>query len=124
MNKRETVQTISDSTGISTETCIRILDSLEEVSMHEMENIGGISLFFNHIYRLKNRLERMREKQAEEDMCVLARKIARSSGTRIEETQRVLKALADLLNHQLQTSKSARFQYRIFFLLIDFFRHT
>lgn len=95
MNKRETVQAVSDSIGIATGTCVRILDSFEMVSMHEMENAGGISLFFDRIYRLTNRLKRMREKQTEEEMAALVRKVACLSETGPEETQRVLEALSD-----------------------------
>lgn len=124
MNKRETVQAVSNGTGIATGTCVRILDSLEVVSMREMESAGGITLFFDHIYRLADRLKRMREKQVEEETSALVRKVACLSETGTEETQRVLKALSDLLNHRLETSRSARFQYRVFVRLVDFFRHT
>ena len=124
MNKRETIQAISNDTGIATETCVRILDSLEVVSMHELEGIGGIPQLFDRIYWLTDRLRRMQEKEVRGEMSDLVQKVACLSETSTEETQSVLEALAGLLNHRLETSRCARIQYRILARLIDFFRHN
>ena len=124
MNKRETIQAFSNDTGIATGTCVRILDSLEVVSMHELEGIGGITPFFDHIYWLTDHLRRMQEKEVRGEMSALVQKVACLSETSTEETQSVLEALAGLLNHRLETSRCARIQYRILARLIDFFRHN
>jgi len=124
MNKRETIQAISNDTGIATETCVRILDSLEVVSMHELEGIGGIPQLFDRIYWLTDRLRRMQEKEVRGEMSDLVQKVACLSETSTEETQSVLEALAGLLNHRLGTSRCAPNQYRIFARLVDLFRHN
>jgi hypothetical protein len=92
--------------------------------MHELEGIGGITPFFDHIYRLTDHLRRMQEKEVRGEMSDLVQKVACLSETSTEETQSVLKALADLLNHRLETSRCARIQYRIFARLVDLFRHN
>ena len=124
MNKRETIQAISNDTGIATGTYVRILDSLEVVSMHELEGIGGITQFFDHIYLLTDHLRRMQEKEVRGEMSDLVRKVACLSETSTEETHSVLEALAGLLNHRLETSRCAWIQYRIFARLVDLFRHN
>jgi|GEM_PF-1454849 hypothetical protein len=124
MNKRETIQAISNDTGIATGTCVRILDSLEVVLTHELEGVGGITQLFDHIYWLTDHLRRMQEKEVRGEMSDLVQKVACLSETSTEETQSVLEALAGLLNHRLETSRCARIQYRILARLIDFFRHN
>lgn len=122
MNKRDVISVISEKTGIDSETCTKVTDSLETVLGDELEKSEGIRNAFDKIHAL---LDMIRDK---DDQPIfkgngLFDKLASNSNTTEEQCIEIVNTLIDILNHKIEVSKSAKIKFDIAYKLANFFKH-
>ena len=122
MNKRETISAISEKTGIDSETCIKVTDSLERVLSDELEESGGVRNAFDKIYDLLNIIKDKEDQPVFKENRIFA-KLALDSGASEEQCIEIVNVLIDLLNNKIEVSKSAKLKFDIVYKLTNFFKH-
>lgn len=122
MNKRETIRAISEKTGIDTETCIKVTDSLETVLSDELEKSGGVKNAFDKIHNLLDIIKDKEDQPVFKENKIFA-KLAIYSGATEKQCIEIINTLIDILNHKIEVSKSAKMKFDIAYKLTNFFKH-